>query len=92
MADYKDLEKKDVSVVAVLKWYAIRIVDSIKQKLSFWQKIKDPWKIHICESMCLEIFIDWFKILRDYEIEYGRTVDVIHDKRKIGKVYTITFS
>lgn len=93
MGDYSKLNEQNVSIGRLWEWHMASITSGIKRKLSFRQKIKNPWKIEVIEVIHRDVFIVWFKLIRDFKIQYGRTINVVRDKKtNIGKVYTITFT
>ena len=83
--DYNLLERRQISLSALWAWHLERIIGAMRRKISFREKIKDPWKIKVEEFIHRDVFVQWYRVLRDFRTEHGRTLD------KTEKQYTISF-
>ena len=83
---------RKIETYKIVEWHYRTIVEGIKRRITFRQNFKNPWGIEISERIQREIFISSFQAIRDYSIEYGRTIQVERDNKGIGKIYTITFT
>ena len=92
MESYQILGTKQVGVKALLEWHTTSIVKSVNRKISFKQKFKNPWNIEVQESIYREVFMELFKAVRDYKIQYGRILDADRDRNGVGKIFKITFT
>ena len=84
--DYNILDGKSVSVANLWEWHLPHIVDGISRKLSFRKRIKNPWKISVQEYIIREVFVQWYRVLREFQTEHGRTLT------KTERKYTISFN
>ena len=89
---YDRLTLKKIDVIKLLNWHFEKILKSINRKITFRQKYKNPWAVEVTEVLHRDIFIQAFIAIRDFAVEFGRTLKVVRDKKGTGTHYTITFS
>ena len=92
MESYDRLKAKKTDTQKIVEWHFRTVAETIKRRITFRQNFKNPWSIEILERVQRDVFISAFQAIRDYHIEYGRTLHVERDNKGFGKVYTITFS
>ena len=89
---YERLKTKKIDAVSLIEWHFANICHSINRNITFRQKFKNPWVVEVSERIQRDIFIEAFKAIRDFKIEYGRTINIQRDKSGVGVRYTITFN
>lgn len=92
MESYERLKSKKIDVVNLLEWHFTTICKSINKRLTFRQKYKNPWTIELFERVHRGVFIEAFKAIRDFTVEFGRTIAVTRDKKGVATKYIITFT
>ena len=75
------LKKKKVKVTEILSFHFTRILFCIHRRLSFKQKLKNPWLINVSEYLCRDLYYNFFRAVRDYKIAYGRTCEIVYTKK-----------
>ena len=75
------LKKKEVKVAGnfIIPFHTYIILHT--QKMSFKQKLKNPWLINVSEYLCRDLFYNFFRAVRDYKIAYGRTCEIVYTKK-----------
>ena len=89
---YKELKKYKVNISTLLEWHFSTIICSVSRKLTLKQKFRNPWEISICSLIHRDIFFQAYRAIRDFHIEYGRTVQVTKDKKGDIKLIRIIFT
>jgi len=88
---YDKLKSEKIDAELLLEWHFSYIVRSVSRKITFRQKFKNPWTVEVTESIQSEVFIKAFQAIRDYKIDFGRSIDVKRNRLGAGIRYTIKF-
>ena len=68
---YEELEKKDVKVVELLKFYIDLLIKSIRRKLTFRQTFRNPWTSSASTFVQQGTFYYWYRTICDYSTPAG---------------------
>jgi len=88
---YDTLSNKTTSTYALVNWHFIHIVENSRRRITFRQKYKNPWTVEVTERIQRDVFLEGFKAVRDYKIQFGKSIEVERDRNSVGTVYTIKF-
>ena len=89
---YAALRNHQTTTSDILEWHFTSLVKSMYRKVSLHQRYRNPWRICVAEKIKFEIFIQFYKAVRDFKISYGRTLKLEKYKNSSIKVITITFT
>ena len=91
ISSYERLESRSIDYHVLIEWHFTSIINSASKRISFRQSYKNPWTVSVDEKIQRQVFIECFKAIRDFSIEYGRDIHVKRDKNCIGQEYTLKF-
>ena len=89
---YKYLKEKKVDVVPILKDSIVVLLKSIKRRLSSRASVRNPWKVVVKHHIHRSIFIEFYRAIRDFKSEFGRTISKTFDRKKNLKQIVIQFN
>lgn len=89
---YEVLKEKKLNVVVTLQYHLKRILDSIRRKISFHQKFRNPWVIEVTEYIAPPIYYELFRAVRDYKISAGFVAETVKDSKNCTKEYLLEFN
>lgn len=89
---YSSLNETKIEVSPVLEWQFSRFLSSIRRKLIFKQKFKNPWMVEISENIHFSIYYQFYRAVRDHSSAYGRVVETIKNKKGVTTQLVIAFS
>lgn len=93
MTSYETLKEKNVKIVDILKFHIDFILDSINRKITEKQAFKNPWKVFVERSISRHLFLPFYKAIKNFHTETGRTIEVTRYKSRLSplKEIKITF-
>lgn len=66
MDTYAILNVEKVEVVETINFHIHRLLSSVRWKITFKTKFKDPWIVLATKTMSPTIFYRWFRAIRDH--------------------------
>ena len=76
---YAVLGRQNVEVLPLLKFHFKEVFKTIHRRLSIRPTLKNPWVIVVSHKIFFDVFIQFFRAVRDYKIQLG--VEIIEEKR-----------
>ena len=67
------------------------LLKSIKRRIKPTPSIRSPWKIQVKSNLHSTLFWEFYRAVKNWSSEFGRTLHVEKKKNGFPKAYTITF-
>lgn len=80
---YNVLRQKEIRLASLLSWHLKEVLKSLNRKISCKEKYRNPFSIEVVRDIHESIFQEYFRAIKDYSTEFGRTI--IESKTKKGK-------
>ena len=91
LQSYSVLKEHKSSTYNLVKWHFETIVRSIYRKISLKRKYKDPFTCSIFNTIHKDLFYKGFQAVRDYQIQFGRSIEVIKNRKGEIVTYIVKF-
>ena len=90
---YAVLARQNVEVLSLLKFYFKEIFTAVHRRLNIRPTLNNPWRIVIVHKIFADIFIQFFRTVRNYKYQLGVTItDVKKDRSRKSISVSITFT
>lgn len=89
---YQILNNKKTEVKELLNFEISDILKKIKKRLRIKQSVRNPWRITISQRFHRNLFIEWYKAIRDHSTSFGREVAAKRDRKGVLTEVRISFT
>lgn len=89
---YRILTVQKVEVLPILADHFADLLKSVKRKISPRQSIRNPWKIIVKMKIYHSIYYEFFRAVRDWSSEFGRSISIERGANGLLKTQTISFT
>lgn len=89
---YAVLEKRQTSTSQLIHTYIHKMLDDVSRKIIFKEKYHDPWIASCFIFMPFTVFLEFFKVIRDYVPNFGKSTKKILDAKANTKEIIISFT
>ena len=89
---YSELPAIKVDLLPQLNFHFKEIFCTIKRRLKIRQTINHPYKIIINHKLHHELYLKWYRAVRDYVPSFGRKITVSRKRNRSIKSIEISFT
>ena len=88
---YDALEEKKIDIKGILSFHVLKILERLNRRITFKEKLKNPWIVEVGKHIHFIVFYKWFKAISDYDIELGQTISIKLNSKNKPSNYTTMF-
>jgi len=88
---YELLEEKNVKLLPILQFSLIDALKSVHRRISQRKGLRRGGKIFVRSKIHVSVFLEFYRAIKNWTSEYGRTLSKEKNKRGIVKEYSISF-
>ena len=92
LTSYERLHSKKITVAPLLSIELESILGKISRCLTVKQKVNDPLKVTFDHQIHSDIFLQWYRAIRDNTTHFGVDFLIKQDRKEKIKTVTLTFT
>ena len=89
MSSYEALQNEQIDVIQLLNYHIDWIIDTIHRRLTEKENYKNPWQLEVERNIHNQLFLPYYKSLKNFSTEHGRTIEVTRYKTKLAPLKEI---
>lgn len=89
---YAVLRSETFGVGELLKYHFVEVIKLVYKKITQKENFRNPWEIILKREIFSQLYIQFYRAIKDFRTSFGRTVTVDRDSKNKIKSIKIVFT